>query len=86
VAALLKADIANERIMGFAFPKNWTNTLETMKKLYPSRTFPDPPRGEGVSMANVVDRGHAEGLLKWLGCDGWTTYETSLKRTCDTLV
>lgn len=86
VAALLHPDVQNERIFGYAYPKNWTNTIEILRKLYPERTFPDPPQNEGEDRANVVGKPRAESLLKWLGRDGWTSYETSIKLVTDTLV
>ncbi|KAK5738452.1 hypothetical protein LTR17_005980 [Elasticomyces elasticus] len=54
--------------------------------MYPKHDFPDPPENEGVDMANVVGRDRAEGLLKWLGKDGWRPMEESMKEVCDTLV
>lgn len=86
VAAMLHPDAQGERIFGFAFPKNITNTLEYLRELYPERQFVDAPENEGKYPGNVLPRPRAEELLKWVKGSGFTGYKESLKATCDTLI
>jgi hypothetical protein len=86
VAALLSPDAKSERVFGYAYPKNWTNTLQYFNELYPERTFWDAPENEAEDKANVTARGRAEELLKWISGKGWTSFKDSLKLVTDTLV
>lgn len=78
-------DAKGERIFGFAYPKNLTNTIGYMRELYPEKQFPDPPENEGEMLGNVIARPRAEELLKWVKGSGWTGYKESLKYCCDPL-
>jgi nucleoside-diphosphate-sugar epimerase len=86
VAALLHPDVHSERVFAYAFPKNWTSTLQHFRELYPGRKFPDAPVGEGEDKSIITRRPRAEELLKWLGADGFTSYRDSIKALTDTLV
>jgi hypothetical protein len=86
VAALLSPDATNERIFGYAYPKNWTNTLQYFRELYPERSFAEAPKDEAEDLTNVTARARAEKLLKWIAGKGWTSYKDSIKLITDTLV
>lgn len=86
VAAILHPDVDGERIFGYAYPKNWTNTFEYLRELYPERQFANAPEDEGEDKGNILGRPRAEELLKWVKGSGWTEYKVSLKGVCDTLV
>ncbi|KAK3109926.1 hypothetical protein LTR53_016321 [Teratosphaeriaceae sp. CCFEE 6253] len=85
VAALLAPDAQSERVFGYAFSKTWTDWIGKMRKWYPDHTFIDPPENEGADMPNILGRDRAEGLLKYLGQDGWRPVDESIREVCDTL-
>jgi len=87
VAALTKADAANERIFGFAHQKTWTDWIALMRQDHPEKTFPDPPPNEGRDEAVITARPRAEAMLKWLGQPaGWRPMEESVRETVDLMV
>ena len=45
----------------------------------------DPPRNEGVDLANVTAQPRAEELLRWLGQPGWRPMDESLKECINAL-
>jgi nucleoside-diphosphate-sugar epimerase len=85
VAALLSPDAKSERIFGYAYPKNWTTTIQHFRELYPERSFVDAPKDEAEDKANVTAKPRAEELLKWISGKGWTSYRDSIKLVTDTL-
>jgi nucleoside-diphosphate-sugar epimerase len=86
IAALLSPDAKSERIFGYAYPKNWTNTIQYFKELYPERNFSEAPKDEGEDLANVTGKARAEELLKWIAGKRWTSYKDSIKLVTDTLI
>jgi nucleoside-diphosphate-sugar epimerase len=86
VAALLSPNAKNERIFGYAYPKNWTNTLQYIKELYPERTVVAAPKDEAEILVNLTARPRAEELLRWIAGKGWTSYKDSIQLVTDTLV
>ncbi|CAN8096001.1 unnamed protein product [Discula destructiva] len=86
VAAMLHPDVQGERVFGYAFKKNLTNTLQLLRELYPQRKLMDPPENEGEFEANILGRPRAEEVLQWVKGSGWASYKESLKKACDTWV
>lgn len=87
VAALLHPGIGDgERIFGFAFRKNLTTLLRSMRAQYPDRAFLDAPAGEKEYLAEIQGRARAEELLTWAKGSGWTGADESVKAFCDSLL
>ncbi|KAJ9640951.1 hypothetical protein H2199_005619 [Coniosporium tulheliwenetii] len=85
VAALLRSDVANERIYAFAAPFNVNDTLAVLRKVYPERKFPDDVPNLGKDLTKVP-RERAEQLLKDTGRPGWVSFEQSIKESVEDLV
>ena len=78
VAALLEADVQNERLFAFAEPYNYSKIVETLKKVDPSRQDYRPPvENEGEDLS-TVDTARAVELLKRMGRPGFASLEESL--------
>lgn len=78
VAALIDPDLVDQRILAFANPFNFNDVLACLRKLYPSKTFPEDIEGLGRDLSKVDNSQGAE-LLKRFGRDGWTSFEESVK-------
>lgn len=64
VIALLRSDVQNERLFGFAEPMGWNDILAIFRRNIPDREFlPDIP-GEGKVKYIVEPRERADQLLK----------------------
>lgn len=85
VAALLRSDVANERIYAFAEPYNNNDILAIFRKLYPERKFLDDIPNLGRDLTRVP-RERAEQLLKDTGRPGWVSFEQSIKENVEDLV
>ncbi|KAK6002548.1 hypothetical protein QM012_001298 [Aureobasidium pullulans] len=86
VAALLHPDVKNERIFGFAEPKNANSILRTYKELYPNRKFAEEDPEEGEDLGVVEQKDRAEELLKWIAGKEWTRMKESCKEVGDYLI
>ncbi|KAH0162647.1 NAD(P)-binding protein, partial [Aureobasidium melanogenum] len=86
IAALLHPDAKNERIFGFAEPKNANAILRLYKELYPSREFADEDPEEEEDLDVVEEKDRAEELLRWLAGKEWTRMKDSLKEVGDYLI
>lgn len=79
VAALLEADVKNERLFAFAEPFNYSRVVDILKKLDPSRSdYPAPLADEGEDLSEV-DTVRAIEMLKRYGQSGFTGLEQSLR-------
>lgn len=70
VAALLKEDLANTRVFGFAEPWNRHDIYQIVKALRPDRKLAEEPAPNGRDISVVAERPLSVELLKWLGQDG----------------
>ncbi|EGY14671.1 hypothetical protein VD0002_g7200 [Verticillium dahliae] len=84
-AAALHPDVQSERVFAFAEPVNGDKVLAVLRKLYPSRSFPDNFRAE-EDLTEIVPRKRAEALLRDMGREGWTSLEASIKGNTEDLV
>ncbi|EON67534.1 hypothetical protein W97_06902 [Coniosporium apollinis CBS 100218] len=85
VAALLRSDVANERIYAYAAPFSFNDALAVLRKAYPQRKFPDDIPDVGKDLTKVP-RERAEQLLKDTGRPGWASFEQSIKESVEDLV
>lgn len=84
LGALIIPEVQNERLFAFSEPYSWNVVIDTLKKLYPKRTFPDGLPGLGKDLSHPpVER--AEQILKKLGAPGFKPLEQSLKEAFDTI-
>lgn len=79
LAGLIYEDVQNERLLGFAEPVNFNRFVEGMRNIEPSRKLPDLIEGEGKDLSKPETSRSIE-LLKRFGQDGWTDFQSSLKR------
>ncbi|KAI5249989.1 aldehyde reductase II [Aureobasidium subglaciale] len=86
VVALLHPEVKQERIFGFAEPKNANAVLKIWGELYPEREFAEQDPEEGDDLAVIEQKGRAEELLKWVKGKGWTGLRESLKEVGDYLI
>ena len=85
VAAAIHPDVQSERIFAFAEPVNGDRVLAILRKLYPTRSFPED-FSAGEDKSEIVPRKRAEALLRSMGRDGWTSLENSIRRNTEDLV
>ncbi|KAL4864865.1 hypothetical protein BDV12DRAFT_188600 [Aspergillus spectabilis] len=80
IIALLSPAVKDERIFAFASPFNWTDVVETLRKLRPrNKSIPDPPENEGRDLSEIVLASRAECLLQdFFGQEGWIGLERSI--------
>ena len=77
VAGLILPEVENERIMAFAFPFNFSDILDILRKKFPGKTLRENAKDEPRDLS-VVDNRRGEELLKALGQKGWTGLEESV--------
>lgn len=80
VIALLSPDVKSQRLFAFAASKNWTDYVQTLRKLRPdNKLIPEPPANDPHDETDVVPAHKSETLLKdFLGRPGWTRFDESL--------
>jgi len=80
VAALLHPDVKSERVFAFAEAKNAERVCEVLGRAFPERRF-DLPGGMGEDLSVIEGKERAEGLLRWLGREGWIGLEECYAET-----
>ena len=79
VAALLEADVQNERLFAFAGTYNYSKIVDILKKIDPSRQhYPPPVENEGEDWT-TIDTDRPIELLKRIGRPGFIGMEESLR-------
>ena len=79
VAALLEADVQNERLFAFAGTYNYSKIVDILKKIDPSRQhYPPPVENEGEDLT-TTDTDRPIELLKRIGRPGFIGMEESLR-------
>ena len=84
VAALLDPEVANERILAFAYPYNWNDILAVLRKLYPHKKFPADIENEPRDLSKL-DNSRGAALLKAFGRPGFTGLEDSIRENTEGL-
>ena len=79
VAALIDADIVNERIFGFAQAYNWNDILAIIRKLRPDHKVPADLSDSSKDLSKPLPRVRAEEILKKHFGKGFTGLEESVK-------
>lgn len=77
VSALIHSDVNSERLFGFAETWNFNQLLESFRKRYPERKFPNSVENMGVDLMKVPNQ-RAEEVLRWVKGGGWDELEESL--------
>ncbi|KAF2500694.1 dihydroflavonol-4-reductase [Lophium mytilinum] len=85
IAALIYADVTDERLFAFAEPFTWNQVLAIARKQFPDRTFPEDIEGQEPDLCKVPNQRALE-LLKRMGVEGWTGLEESVKELGEQLV
>ncbi|RDL33753.1 NAD(P)-binding Rossmann-fold containing protein [Venustampulla echinocandica] len=85
VAALINPEVANERILAMAEPFNCNDILRIFRKLRPDHKFIDDYQDDSVRDRSTVSNERAVKLLKYMGKDGWTSLEESIKVTIEAM-
>ena len=78
VAALLEPDVRNERLFAFAQPFNYSELVEALKEIDPSKSEYPPASNEDRDLSEVAN-GRALELLKRYGRADFKDLRTSLK-------
>ena len=86
IAALLHPDVQNERIFGYAEPKNANAILRKYKELYPNREFADEDPEEGEDLEVIEEKARAQELLQWIAGKNWTSMKERCKEVVDYLI
>lgn len=66
VAALIHPDVANERILAFAHPSNFSDILACLRRLCPDKTFPDDIKDEPRDLSKL-EKSRGASLLQPFG-------------------
>lgn len=85
VAATIHPGVNSERVFAFAEAENGDDLLAIMRELYPDRTFPANFQSD-KDLSDIVPRKRAEGLLRDMGKDGWTSLKESVKRNTEDII
>ncbi|KAH8125322.1 hypothetical protein ACSS6W_004886 [Trichoderma asperelloides] len=80
IAGLTQEDVKNERLFGFAGTFNFNTWVSVFRQLEPSRPWPADDPNQHSDLSKVDDARELE-LLKRFGCNGWTSFFDSVKRT-----
>ena len=86
VAALLSKAVQNERIFAFAEPYTWNEVLAILRRVYPSRKFPDDIQGAERSTLKVPTKRGEQLLKEVFGRDGWSTFEETIMKNLKGLI
>ncbi|KAL8938464.1 MAG: hypothetical protein Q9216_003877 [Gyalolechia sp. 2 TL-2023] len=78
VAALIDPDIKDQRILAYGHPFSFNDVLASLRKLYPSKSFPEDNEDLGRDVS-IVDNSQGAELLRRFGRDGWASFEESMK-------
>ncbi|KAL0253249.1 hypothetical protein SLS55_010221 [Diplodia seriata] len=85
VAALTRPDLSSQRLFAFAQPYTTNQILQTLRKLYPERQFPEDIPGLEEDNNKILPADNAERILKETGRSGWTSLEDSLRMNTEEL-
>jgi hypothetical protein len=86
VAAAIHPDVESERVFAFAEPVNGDGILAILRKLYPSRSFPDNFQA-AQDLSEIAPRQRALELLKDMGkTEGFTSLEESIRKNTEDLI
>ncbi|KAI4797303.1 NAD(P)-binding protein [Aureobasidium sp. EXF-8845] len=86
VAALIDADIKNERVFAFAEPYNWNSVLAAMRKARPDAKIPEDLKDNSKDLSKVLPKARAEEILKKnFGQNSFIGLEESIKANIDNL-
>lgn len=80
VAALVRKDVASERVFAVAEPFNWNKVLQSLRRSFPDREFAEDVPGLYDDLAVIEPAARAEALLKDMGRDGFLSLDESLRR------
>jgi hypothetical protein len=79
VAALLLHNVEAERIFAFAHPFNRNDIVQSMRRLFPDRQFPDDIPNLGKNESFIVPSARARDLLRQGWNKDFTKLDDSLK-------
>lgn len=86
IAALIDADITNERVFAFAEPYNWNSLLAAMRKARPDAKVPEDLKDNSKDLSKVLPRARAEEILKKnFGQNGFVGLEESVRQNIEYL-
>jgi hypothetical protein len=86
IAALIDADIKNERVFAFSEPYNWNSVLAAMRKARPDSKVPEDLKDNSKDLSKVLPRARAEEILKKnFGQDSFIGLEESIKANIQNL-
>jgi len=86
VAALIDADIKNERVFAYAEPFNWNDALAAMRKARPDSEVPEDRKDNSRDLSKVLPKARAEEILKKnFGQDKFIGFEESIKANIQNL-
>ncbi|PHH63092.1 hypothetical protein CDD81_6337 [Ophiocordyceps australis] len=83
VAALLEEDVVGERLLAFAGPFNWNDTVDLLEKIAGNGEKRWVRMDEDPRDLKTVDTARSEELLRRYGRPGFTSLEASLKECVD---
>lgn len=87
LAGLVHADVQNERLFAFGNPFTWSQIVVVFKKLCPGRTLAEGMFGQGkAERFEIEPAARAEGLLREMGKEGFSSLEETLKANVADLV
>jgi nucleoside-diphosphate-sugar epimerase len=79
VGALLHEEVKEKRLLGFAWPWNLNTMVETIKKIEPTKEFPELPKFP--TCRKVVHQDTSLEVLKRMGQDGFIPKEQTVRET-----
>jgi hypothetical protein len=86
VAALIDADIKNERVFAYAEPFNWNDVLAAMRKARPDAKIPEDLKDNSKDLSEVLPVARAKEILKKnFGQDSFIGLEESVKANIENL-
>lgn len=79
VAALIDADIKDERVFAFSEPYNWNSIFELLRKIKPDHKWPENIKDNSQDKSKVLPRGRADEILKKNFGAGFLSLEEALR-------